>query len=79
MRAREPSPDELRYLAGRSLHRWAEELASRLSSDDAARLMLGAALATMLDAWGPDAATAALRELADSVDAGDGGFHVGRA
>lgn len=74
-----PSRDELRYLAGHSLFRWSEELASRLSDDDAARLMLGAALATMVRAWGPDAATAALRELADAVDAGEGGFHVGRA
>ena len=75
----ELSPEELRFLAGRSLHRWSEELSRRLSPDDASRLMLGAALATMVSAWGPDEATAALRELADRVDAGEGGFHVGRA
>ena len=76
---REPTPEELRYHAGHSLHRWAAELERRLSADDAARLMLGAALATMIHAWGPDGAVASLRELADRVEAGEGEFNVGRA
>ena len=79
MKERQLSADELRLLAGRSLFRWAAELERRLSADDAARLLLGGALAAFLQAWGPDATVAAMRELAERVEAGEGGFHVGRA
>lgn len=74
-----PSQDELRFHAGASLYKWAMELSRRLSEDDAARLMLGAALATCVQAYGPDGAVAMMRELCDRVDAGEAEFNVGRA
>jgi hypothetical protein len=78
MRAREPSTDELRYLAGRSLQRWAEELRVRLSDDDAARLMTAACTVTLVNAFGPDGAAAMLRQLADEIEAGESGVWTGR-
>lgn len=78
MKAREPSTEELRYLAGRSLCRWAEELRVRLSDDDAARLMTAACTVTLTQIYGPDGAAVMLRQLADEIDAGESGVWTGR-
>ena len=69
MKAREPSEDELRYLAGQSVQRWAHELARRLSVDESWRLLLGGAIAVMQAEHGPQEVAALLRHAADLIEA----------
>ena len=78
MKDRQPTQDELRYLAGHSLFRWAEELRVRLSDDDAARLMTAACTVTLVNVFGPDGAAVMLRQLADEIEAGESGVWTGR-
>ena len=47
MAKRQMTRDELRDVAGASLHRWVVELGKRLSPDDAGRLTLAAAIAAL--------------------------------
>lgn len=70
MQAREPSIDELRYHCARSLERWRDELTSRLSADDAWRLLLGSTLNALAAVGSVEDAARTLREAADLLEAG---------
>tara|TARA_R110000782_G_scaffold24497_4_gene63804 strand:- start:1580 stop:1798 length:219 start_codon:yes stop_codon:yes gene_type:complete len=62
---------ELRRKAGESIRQWAEVLATKLSEDDAWRLMLTGALGVMLKVLGTPQTIETLRELADKIEAGE--------
>jgi hypothetical protein len=68
LRDRQPTPDELRYLAGVSVQKWAHGLARRLSVDDAWRLLLGGAIAVMQAEHSREEMAALLRQAAELVE-----------
>jgi hypothetical protein len=65
------SETEFRAHAGISVQKWARLLATRLSPDDAWRLMLAGCLAVLLPLAGDKATAATLRELADDIESGN--------
>ena len=70
MQAREPTQDELRYYCARSLERWRGELTSRLSADDAWRLLLASTINALQAVGNVQDAARVLREAADLLEAG---------
>ena len=67
---REPSPDELRFHVAQFLERRRSEITSRLSADDAWRLMLASAINALLAVGSVQDAARILREAADLIEAG---------
>jgi hypothetical protein len=61
--------DQQRQMAGQSLMRWAFELRRRFGDDDAARLLLAAAIAAMEASYGIEVTASMLREAAERLDA----------
>ena len=61
------TPPEIR-LYGRSLVRWAEELARRTDSETAGRLLTAAATTVLVATHGAKGAAEFFRELADQLD-----------
>ena len=70
MKAREPSLDELRYHVAQSLERWRGELTSRLSADDAWRLLLASTINALAAVGNEQDAARVLREAADMLEQG---------
>ena len=65
-----PSQDELRHLCARSLERWRDELAVRLTPDDAWRMLLGSAMNALLAVGTAADAARVLREAATTLESG---------
>lgn len=70
MKAREPTPDELRYLCAQSLEKWRDELTRRLSSDDSWRLLLASTVNALLAVGSEQDAARVLREAAAALESG---------
>ena len=68
LRDRQPTPDELRHLAGIAVQKWAHELARRLSVDDSWRLLLGGAIAVMQAGHSRAEIAGLLRQAAELVE-----------
>ena len=68
MNDEQPSPEQLRHLAGVSVQKWARELARRLSIDDSWRLLLGGAIAVMRTEHSREEIAGLLRQAAELVE-----------